>query len=144
MAVCESLDDEASESEKDGARVLFLEEWSKAFLFDEYNADFVTNAVPAVTIREPGDWQELAKFFPRVTNPRPDVQWSIATGAFDDRIVETFRQLNCGLTNSGKSFFSFGLLELKGINEPFPAAVCQCMGGGVGAVYNIRRYKDAI
>lgn len=144
VAACESLGDEASEMEKDRVRESILEEWSQAFLFDEYNADFVTNAIPEVTIRNPGDWQELAKSFPRVTKPRPDVQWSIATGAFDDRIVETFRQLNCGLTNSGKSFFSFALLELKGQNEPFPAAVCQCMGGGVGAVYNNRRYKDAI
>lgn len=144
VAVCESLADEASESEKDGARVSILDEWSKAFLFDEYSANPATNAVSAVTIRQPGDWQELVKTFSRVTKPRPDVQWSIATGAFDDRIVETFRQVKYGLTNSGKSFFSFTLLELKGTNEPFLAAVCQCIGGGVGAVYNNRRHMDAI
>ncbi|KAL9123672.1 MAG: hypothetical protein Q9217_006920, partial [Psora testacea] len=135
--------EEPTEDEIARSAVWIEEAFEKAGLRTRVQINFASNSVPRISAHDPS-WDKILALVPRVTNPRPDIAFSLYKTAFEDqRKRDIFDTLKCSLTGLD-AYHTWCIIEFKCIDASIAEAENQCASGGAAMVQNRRRYNSAI
>ncbi|KAG8532382.1 uncharacterized protein KY384_002867 [Bacidia gigantensis] len=120
--------------------------WDKDFLRSKWDTEFVGDGPPKLTIPEGEEkfWKGILALFPRITNPKPDISYSVDSTAYDERlkVKMLLDAARCQL-GGRECYHTFFAVECKCINSSIQAAENQDMTDGATMCEQSRRCRRA-
>ena len=134
---------ELAPEEKEEQKNWIQQEFTKDHLRMRFNIDFTKGSVPGISSTNNPQRDAILAQVPRLSNPRPDVVFSLYRTAFPLEMQDLFRHLGCNL-NGPDAYHVFALIKCKCLNASIQEAENQILTGGSSAVSRRRIYNHGV
>ncbi|KAG8526440.1 uncharacterized protein KY384_000033 [Bacidia gigantensis] len=129
-----------------GTRNYIDRAWHKDFLRPKWDNQFVGDDVPRLKIPEENQdmWKAVIAAFPRISNPKPDISYSVDMSAYDMDLdlKKILGYVRCQL-GGDNACYTFLAGECKCINSSPQEAENQCISDGATMCEHDRRCRRA-